>query len=781
MQIESRGPAIRSVMRFLRWLFGPQGFFGIKGPHFRALFLSQQLVLVVFRAYQASQLSASVPHVLTVWSYSALVVAHCWSFLVIRRLCNHSPGLVRLCFVLSDACLGIITTIIFPAILATKYVKAYDSKLTNFPIHLNQDAVFSATMVVELHRILVASWTDLFVRIVMSISILISLGDAKVLIEKVDARSASDTSPHLEDIAESAVVPESKRPITLVLKLVIFAVGATILAFQLKAQQKSHNHSCVLPVHPWGTGRPGCALIRLNCTLEGIQGSKDEVTTILTAYSPDSVQVLELLSCPALRIPSYIQSFGHLMRIYMKKSHLVEWDVDAALTRAYHPRLSTLQIQDSQLPNGLIPPGLMDPDFPPNLRIISLLALNLVDLPLAVAAAWPPGTVLRLESMNLTQIPPVLFRMALYYLSLENTALTEIPVELFYTPVLMYLNLKAAQIEVDTEKGAKTPTMELVRVVTSQFCRLRRLFPPECFTLRSVEADEEEMFHVLKKPPLVDNEAERLYDLLEYGVAECIDRCCLRRMVLRVHDGKSHEVGEELELAIEVDGNKPSQSKNSVEIREISRKQRLLLQTLAPLPPRASFTVRLELIPERLPYPSWIPAFFTKAPSESTTQTQRPGNHQRQLIALSVSRFRTDDCHGNMVLRSAYDALEELHTQSSAASLVQFDPVFTVADRNERRHASPLHEKRRNAKLTQHKKQKVARIGSPRAPVVASLLQGHAPMSVAMTPIISVARPSVSNVLKEEAHDKQKLSSVSTVVASTPIHQGPTVFKTECG
>ncbi|TMW60315.1 hypothetical protein Poli38472_000357 [Pythium oligandrum] len=295
-------------------------------------------------------------------------------------------------------------------------------------------------MVAELQRILVATW--------LYISILLSLADAKILLQdsqntnREDLVRASDPGgPRIDDTTGAVVIPRLKRSMAPVLQVMIFIIGAAILLLQLIAQAGSPNDSCMLPVHPWASSQPGCAYLRFNCTSEELRGSKNELTPVLAAYDPNILQVLEFTSCPELHVPPYIQKFGHLSRLCLISSNITEWGSDAALTATHHSRLTIVQVEDTLLPQGQIPPGLMGPTFPPNLRSIRLRSTNLATLPFTIAPIWPPGMALIYEAMNATRIPDVLFFMAFYYLSMGDNQLTEIPIKLFYTPLLMYLDL----------------------------------------------------------------------------------------------------------------------------------------------------------------------------------------------------------------------------------------------------------------------------------------------------------------------------------------------------
>ncbi|TMW60318.1 hypothetical protein Poli38472_000360 [Pythium oligandrum] len=433
------------IARAFHMIFGRKGFFGIEGKHFVTLFLLQEVVQTILRASQASKLATFVPREGVVRAYVALVVAQCLSIPVFRRIRQTSPGLERLLYIMSDVLLGFVTTI--PTVLALPYAQQYDMQSRNFPIPLYEGSEWYASVLSEFQRNLIGSWFDLFTRIIMSMSILISLDDSKVLLYPTSRCKdikhivrVENSESQSENTSGTVVVPWRKRYAHRIMKMLIAGVGTAIMIFHVRTEVLGHHDGCILPVRPWTSSKPGCAFMLLNCETMEIQGSEVEVTAVLSRIDPKSLQALNIVSCPHLPMPQILREFSHLSTLRMFGSKVEEWGTDAALTATEHPHMSAVAMIRVEMPNRTVPLGLMSPDFPPNLRTIHLRSTNVKTLPSTLSRIWPVGMIFMYEFNNATQVPEVIFEMSYFVLSLAGNLLTEFPTEGLYLS-LMHLDL----------------------------------------------------------------------------------------------------------------------------------------------------------------------------------------------------------------------------------------------------------------------------------------------------------------------------------------------------
>ncbi|KAF1334954.1 hypothetical protein FI667_g1665, partial [Globisporangium splendens] len=113
--------------------------------------------------------------------------------------------------------------------------------------------------------------------------------------------------------------------------------------------------------------------------------------------------------CPALKMPPIIQQFSQMSILKVYNSSLTEWSAESALT--YHPNLKSLYIVRANMANGVHPPGLLSPEFPPALADVELSATNLRALPDDLDTKCPTGGAFVFEHSAFTSIPDVVMRL----------------------------------------------------------------------------------------------------------------------------------------------------------------------------------------------------------------------------------------------------------------------------------------------------------------------------------------------------------------------------------
>ncbi|KAH9125217.1 hypothetical protein LEN26_008268 [Aphanomyces euteiches] len=152
----------------------------------------------------------------------------------------------------------------------------------------------------------------------------------------------------------------------------------------------------------------------------------------------------------------------------------------------------------------------------------------------------------------------------------------------------------------------------LVRATISHYCVKRRVngLPRECFEDRIVGGLETQ---VLKRTTLEEASlALRLHNarhiMLEFGVTECLERDCLRRLTFCIYEASSNVLVEVLTLEFITEAGKDT------DIHErylaLVRTMSLMMETLAPLPSESTFQVDVALHSNRVPYAWWEPPYL---------------------------------------------------------------------------------------------------------------------------------------------------------------------------
>ncbi|KAG9409529.1 hypothetical protein AC1031_019793 [Aphanomyces cochlioides] len=148
----------------------------------------------------------------------------------------------------------------------------------------------------------------------------------------------------------------------------------------------------------------------------------------------------------------------------------------------------------------------------------------------------------------------------------------------------------------------------LVRATISHYCVKRRVngLPSECFEDRIVGGLETQVLKrtTLEEAPL----ALRLHNMLEFGVTECLERDCLRRLTFCIYEASSNMLVEALTLEFITEAGKDT------DIHErylaLVRTMSLMVETLAPLPSKSTFQVDVALHSNRVPYAWWEPPYL---------------------------------------------------------------------------------------------------------------------------------------------------------------------------
>jgi Leucine-rich repeat (LRR) protein len=192
-------------------------------------------------------------------------------------------------------------------------------------------------------------------------------------------------------------------------------------AFHANISREGSPAGCVQPLRPWFATRPACSVFRYSCLNDNATSPIEESLAAIDAYSLSS---LILLDCAELRMSKMLQSFPKMIEFEIWRSHIAQWDKDAALTATAHPNLvycGLIQTTMHEIPAGL------RYNLPPSLQDIEIAHCNLTTLPDDLDIAWANVGTLYIEHCNLREFPAVVKRMTIDDLSFVGNEISELP------------------------------------------------------------------------------------------------------------------------------------------------------------------------------------------------------------------------------------------------------------------------------------------------------------------------------------------------------------------
>uniref|UniRef100_K3WH11 Uncharacterized protein n=1 Tax=Globisporangium ultimum (strain ATCC 200006 / CBS 805.95 / DAOM BR144) TaxID=431595 RepID=K3WH11_GLOUD len=320
--------------------------------------------------------------------YVSLIVLSCWSTPLIVHLYKRDEAKKRLICLICDCALDLVAAVVIPCVIIATYVKDFDMELQGFPMEFWYDDIWNMHAIHEFQILLVASWNDLATRMVFSVGMLIAMSDIKDLLR---AR------------ANAVSVPPASTPM--------------------------------------GEIQPVCALVLINCYEFAINGAKEDIDAQWSRLNPEMVVEAVIRHCPVLEMPSIIQQFSHMLILKVYNTSITEWSADSALTGTYHPNLASLYLIRVNMTDGMLPPGLLSPEFPSTLADIEMSTTNLRMLPDDLDTKWPTDGALMFEYSEFTSIPAVVMRLRPFLLSFCGNPIEEIPSELFAVESMYYLHI----------------------------------------------------------------------------------------------------------------------------------------------------------------------------------------------------------------------------------------------------------------------------------------------------------------------------------------------------
>ncbi|RLN48229.1 hypothetical protein BBJ28_00019186 [Nothophytophthora sp. Chile5] len=437
-----------SVRHLYIAVFARDGCLGVDGPNFDLILLYREIVETALQTYQAYRMSVLLPRAALNRGYVALLVLNCWSTALVHSSFKSNATKRRLVALICDCVLDLVSSVGVSTALMLIYAKDFDFHTNSFPLLKWYEDVWFVHAVSEFRMLLVTSWSDLAMRVVFAVSMLLSMNNMKKLMcaKPSKQHSGVNASRRVKAVAPLNVGPvnstlvsssrntrshAAKGVVAKLPELLFLSWGLAVLALHLHAGSVPSPPQCVMQVKPWGSSQPSCSLLVLDCHQSEIVGSADEVAAPWSAFNPTTVVHVVVRHCPELQLPPKLTEFSQLDTLKLYNSTIVSWEDSAALTQSHHPKLTTVYLVRVNMTDGALPIGLQADDFPQALVDIEFCVTNLRSLPDDLELKWPQHASIYLEACQLVEVPASLVRLAPYDLSLSLNPISTLPAELF--------------------------------------------------------------------------------------------------------------------------------------------------------------------------------------------------------------------------------------------------------------------------------------------------------------------------------------------------------------
>ncbi|KAL4123601.1 hypothetical protein PRIC2_009452 [Phytophthora ramorum] len=432
---------------------------------FDAFFAAREMVVVGCLSYQAYQSSKWVPRVELNNLNAAILIIACWLTPMLQILLRKSTGLSRAVSILSSFVCCTFLAKVMQSLLFIAYADVFKMDDMTFATKMIFDPTFLAVLAPENRMMFATTVGDFisrflpllgsFVSLVMLAGV-ISRRDEKVTptscttngkvdpsqnvtVETLDAPDGATPPAHLETgtsnvskaleesrTAENTSQTSTKNPGCalpfIVIKFLFIMWGILVLAFHLKAQSqhKTKPTGCFSATRPWFSSKVSCLAFSFDCAVQRAMSPTNEAIEALN-LDPEALGSLNFVRCPALNVPSVIQSFPQLHSVHIFTSALYSWESDAALVQEFHPRLKNVMLVSVKL--VAFPEGLMGV-LPYSMVNLQFFATTLPSVPSDLGTKWGVGRTpigrVGFEYGMLGAVPPEIFQLPVKSLSLAG-------------------------------------------------------------------------------------------------------------------------------------------------------------------------------------------------------------------------------------------------------------------------------------------------------------------------------------------------------------------------
>ncbi|ETP44229.1 hypothetical protein F442_09159 [Phytophthora nicotianae P10297] len=396
--------------------------------YFDVVFAVRELVILGCLSYQAYQSSKLVPRVELNNLNAAVLVVACWLTPLIQILLRKSIAHSRATSLLSSFILCTFLAKVMQSLVYIQYSDVFSMDKVTFATKMIYDPTFLAVLTPENRMMFATTVGDFvskflpllgsFVSLVMLEGVISRRGEkvtpdicadasakidpsVNVTVETLDTPEGTSEPARLETGTSTKALGESRTAenasnatanhsiCTWVFTLVKFSClvwGILVLAFHLKAQSqhKTMPTGCFKTTRPWFSSKVSCLAFVFNCVDQAAMSPTNEAFEALN-LDPDLLGSLNFVNCPALMVPSVIQTFPQLHSVQIFNTALYSWGANAALTQEFHPRLKSIvliSVKMTAFPEGLL--GVL----PYSLVNLQFFATLLPSLPSDLGTKW---------------------------------------------------------------------------------------------------------------------------------------------------------------------------------------------------------------------------------------------------------------------------------------------------------------------------------------------------------------------------------------------------------
>lgn len=453
---------------------------------FDVVFAVREMMALGALSYQAYQSSKWVPRVGLNNLNAAILIVACWLTPLTQILLRKSIALSRAASLLSSFVLCTFLAKVMQSLLFIEYTDVFNMETMVFTGKMVYDPTFLAVLAPENTMMFATTVGDFISKLLPLICSFVSLvmleglisrrddkitpsgssatGAAKVdpsknvTVETLDAPEGTAEPARLETGTSTKALVESrtaeqtsqvalaKNPGCawpfIVIKLLIVVWGILVLAFHLKAQSqhKTMPTGCYTATRPWFSSKVSCLAFVYDCVAQNATSPTNEAFEGLNLDS-EALGSLNFVRCPALMVPSIIQTFPQLHSVQIFNAALYSWGSDAALVEEFHPRLKSIVLINVKL--AAFPEGLMGV-LPYSLANLQFFATTLPSVPSDLGIKWGGTSRPRIGRVGfeygmLMAVPAEIFQLPVLSLSLAgNFFLATIP-SLSAVPANTYL------------------------------------------------------------------------------------------------------------------------------------------------------------------------------------------------------------------------------------------------------------------------------------------------------------------------------------------------------
>jgi hypothetical protein len=432
------------VQRLWKALFSRRGLFGVENKHFLTVFILREMLEVATQTYQVCRCSHLLPRVWLNTFLAVLLLANCWSMLVVEHFFGRRPTLERVVALSGDAGISILMSVVIPTLIVSRHLEAFD--LSSYMLKDPYDPVLIASFVLEIQLVFASSAVDFALKLAQQLAIFLALvtvgallsrrggvvvvpchpGGLSLLAPRGSTLRNSKTCPASDTEAPAhlpAPLKHQKAWIHTIAKVLFCMWGIAVLGLHSLAAAfdgLDMASGCRASTRPWLVQRASCSSLVINCRALGT-ASPDEET--LSQLDAPALATLTFAHCPALRMPSAIQRFRNLLVLQVYNSTVVDWAPDA-ISESANTRLVALSVVRSHFPSGF-PQGLTHP-LPTSLLSIQFCVTDIAALPSKKSPRWHPMAVVAFDNSQMTAFPTSLLSVQSYVISLNGNQLETI-------------------------------------------------------------------------------------------------------------------------------------------------------------------------------------------------------------------------------------------------------------------------------------------------------------------------------------------------------------------